>query len=431
MAEPPVDALPPEIEVTETGDGVRYRLPRRDLGSVRILALLPLGCGTLLTLLPAAGLLFALAELLGNNALDGWGAVVLLSIAVPVLLVGVGLCWWGLNIAFGDVVIEIRAGRLGSVARVGFLRWGADRSLENLRRLVLVGIYKKTDGSTEPPAGWATLRADCAKGGALALATGYPLTFLTSLAGDLARRCRAAGSEELPVVTEVRQRRPGSDPDIVLGYVPTGASADPGAPPESWLTVERTDQPRGSRIGVEQDAASVTLTVPPTGLRGGHMALFVIGLVMASGLATTGVLVVVFGMGQIDWGGLLCGFPMALLFEGIGLFLVMSAIDGSRRRAMVAVAGGRLLILTQGPFGTRRKEWSAAELADVRPGPSGTVINGVPVLELQVHPREGEKYGLLAARDVDELEWMATLLRRSLGLPPAANTAAPPESGIR
>jgi hypothetical protein len=44
-------------------------------------------------------------------------------------------------------------------------------------------------------------------------------------------------------------------------------------------------------------------------------------------------------------------------------------------------------------------------------------VNGRPVLELQIHPVGGKKWGLLAGRDEDELRWMATALRRALKLP--------------
>ena len=43
-------------------------------------------------------------------------------------------------------------------------------------------------------------------------------------------------------------------------------------------------------------------------------------------------------------------------------------------------------------------------------------VNDRPVPELQVHPRDGKKFGMLAGRDTAELEWLATVLCRSLRL---------------
>src|SRR5207248_1291005 len=36
-------------------------------------------------------------------------------------------------------------------------------------------------------------------------------------------------------------------------------------------------------------------------------------------------------------------------------------------------------------------------------------------LELQIHPKNGNKLGLLAGRDIDELRWLATRMRQALG----------------
>lgn len=50
-------------------------------------------------------------------------------------------------------------------------------------------------------------------------------------------------------------------------------------------------------------------------------------------------------------------------------------------------------------------------------GPSGLTVNNRPVLELQVHPKQGSKFGVLSGRDHGELRWMATVLRRALKVP--------------
>jgi hypothetical protein len=45
-------------------------------------------------------------------------------------------------------------------------------------------------------------------------------------------------------------------------------------------------------------------------------------------------------------------------------------------------------------------------------------VQGVPVVELQVQPIKGERFGLLAGRDRAELQWLATTVRRELHVPP-------------
>ena len=58
-------------------------------------------------------------------------------------------------------------------------------------------------------------------------------------------------------------------------------------------------------------------------------------------------------------------------------------------------------------------------------GPSSMAVNNVPVPELQVYSADGV-FGVLAGHPTEELEWMATLLRRRLGIvrPPTEPTTA-------
>ena len=44
-------------------------------------------------------------------------------------------------------------------------------------------------------------------------------------------------------------------------------------------------------------------------------------------------------------------------------------------------------------------------------------VNDRPVIELQIHPRQGKKAGLLGGRDEAELRWLATRLRQALQVP--------------
>ena len=43
-------------------------------------------------------------------------------------------------------------------------------------------------------------------------------------------------------------------------------------------------------------------------------------------------------------------------------------------------------------------------------------VNNRPVLELHIRPSTGDKVGMLAGRDEAELHWIATRLRKALGL---------------
>src|SRR5262249_18306319 len=103
-----------------------------------------------------------------------------------------------------------------------------------------------------------------------------------------------------------------------------------------------------------------------------------------------------------------------VLFWAVGAGLMLGALHMGRRQAVLAVVGDRLLALQSGPLGAKRREWRRKELGRVAVGPSGMTVNDSPILELQVHARDGTKLGLLAGRDADELYWIATRLRRAL-----------------
>lgn len=71
-----------------------------------------------------------------------------------------------------------------------------------------------------------------------------------------------------------------------------------------------------------------------------------------------------------------------------------------------------------GLFGEKKQVWEPGTLSAVQVGPSGMEVNDRPVLELQFIPRQGDKFGILSARDEAELEWLATRLTHALSLTP-------------
>ena len=96
--------------------------------------------------------------------------------------------------------------------------------------------------------------------------------------------------------------------------------------------------------------------------------------------------------------------------------ILLAAINMGRRRSNLATAGDRLFVVRESIFGRKTHEWKAADLEEIRRGASGTTVNDVPVLELQIHPRQGKKVGLLSERDNGELTWIAAELNQALGL---------------
>lgn len=100
-------------------------------------------------------------------------------------------------------------------------------------------------------------------------------------------------------------------------------------------------------------------------------------------------------------------------FWSVGIGLMLAAVNLGRRQAALAVANGRLMIVQTGLFGTKKREWACENLRRIGIGPSGWSVNDVPVLELQIHPHDEKKHGMLAGRETQELAWMATVLRNA------------------
>jgi hypothetical protein len=111
------------------------------------------------------------------------------------------------------------------------------------------------------------------------------------------------------------------------------------------------------------------------------------------------------------------------IFLLVGIGLLLGAINMGRRRAALAVTSGHLMVIQTGLFGAKQHDWPAGEIEKICTGPSGMEVNKVPVLELQIYGTESRKFGLLAGRSDEELEWMASELRTALGLSPDSPTS--------
>jgi hypothetical protein len=112
---------------------------------------------------------------------------------------------------------------------------------------------------------------------------------------------------------------------------------------------------------------------------------------------------------------------------GIGFFLV--AYTRSCRRVVLDVSGDHLVVWQSGLFRTRPRQWSRQQLADIFVVQCVTQDeDGTEYWELQIYPQagQGRAFHLLANRDLTELRWLATLLRRTLRCPGTSPHSPPP-----
>jgi hypothetical protein len=226
----------------------------------------------------------------------------------------------------------------------------------------------------------------------LVVAPMYPRPLLESLAQSLAQ---TIGLERpgnaIAVEHEVEEEQPGEEEvdEHPLAFE---------QPPESDVVFESHDQ------------GGVSFAIPESGLGRGSYFLFPIGFMI--GLVGLGMIVSVIRSGHVmtQVSGLAISISIVLL----SAWMVRHGLHLGRSRYIIGAAKGRLLIKCTSPVKTRTWEFSAEEIERLTTGPSGTMINDVPVIELQILPINAKKVGLLGTRDGDELAWMVAHLRRAL-----------------
>jgi hypothetical protein len=384
--------FPSEIKVRELlPSGVRYELPRRPLGALRWIGLVPLGFGALFS---GFAIVWMIAAATAASGLVGWLFVLW---GIPFAVVGCIPMALGLFIFAGRSVIELRHGQLRVIELAGPIRWSRSRPAGSVARFVLKA---SAPNQTAPP--WLAqagimsgLTAEFRDQKPLVIAPGYPHAWTAALAAELSRRCAAA------TPSQVLQRQP----------VPVDVVEMSGDQTEI-KPVERLDQPADSDIVLEATGDGVVLTIPPPGVWRGSKGLLFFGLFWC-GFMTLFTAIMMFTGERAPW-------PLLLFLAGfwaIGLALLAGAVNMGRRRATFAVRADGLRIEQTGLFGAKKAEWSRDQIASICAGPSGMEVNEKPVFELQIHPKVGKKAGFLAGRNDAELQWLAAVLRQALDVP--------------
>jgi hypothetical protein len=174
-------------------------------------------------------------------------------------------------------------------------------------------------------------------------------------------------------------------------------------------------QPNDSNVRCEQLGDGLTFTIPRDAFRKGPLGIWLFALIW------NGFIAAVIGLGFKGMAEEV--FPLVIMgvFGAVGIALIGFAIHWTIRRAEIAVAGNRLLVVQFGLFGVRRNEWIADELIAIRAAPSGISVNQRRLMQLQILPKQGKPLGLLTGRADQELAWIATLLRRALTVPAEAS----------
>jgi hypothetical protein len=401
--------LPSEIQILEPSPDVRrYVLPRRELGGLRWVGLIPIGIGLVFIWFGISWILDTSQWLQGK--IEPFSLVFSLF---GVAFVYGGLLPFGIGLAMmiGHSEIEIAGGRLKTVERAGPLWWSRRRSLDIIQELKIEYAGPENEDNPRPrnrTDGLWAIRIRYAGRKPWLAAIGYPRALLLPLADDLAERLRESSSQPIVVDDQAVESGDGIFDGSLVPIMP-----------------ERFEKPPGSRIELDERDGQLTINVPAAGLRRGSSGLFSFAIIWCSGSAfMTAIALVPILMDGDHWATILAIAGFMSFFWAVGIGILLVSINMGRRRAGIVVVGDRLSVLQTSLFGSKTSSWAADELRSVRVGPSGMKVNDRPVPELQVLPRTGKKLGMLAGRDVNELEWMASHMARALALKPVDTTSS-------
>ncbi len=398
------DAIPAGVQVRQTLDGVRYALPRRELGVIGQIAwpvALIAGAVAVIPTIVAAALVVS-ASRGGSSPAGTIGAV---AFALVCLVAASPVCSIALAAAIGRTEIDVTKTRIRRLERAGPLRWGRAIAVDTVNALAMrssggePGALRDIGGIT------ALCGSDLTK---RAVAIGYPASVLAPITREI--------GAFLGVPVEIdRDARMRDDEDDLLGDAPHEGALD-GVP-----LYAPTDPPKGSRAHVTRADGELSIRLDARGLwktKGifpfaviwNVFVLAVGGLLMYSAVWGRG------GFGAIGFGGLVLS-----VFLIVGVFVMYWGIRLGTRRAIIDVVGDGLLITQKTAFGDEQHTWTGDQIRTIRVGPSGTKVNDEPVLELQVRVRLGsgatDKHGFFMERDDPVLEWIAAELRAALGVP--------------
>jgi hypothetical protein len=118
-------------------------------------------------------------------------------------------------------------------------------------------------------------------------------------------------------------------------------------------------------------------------------------------------------------------------FVLIGSMVTFREINRRRRSGVVEASRSRLRISSTALTGTRTVEWPMDQVRRVRGGFSGSTINGIPQMELQILLTDGREHREFIGRDRAELDWVAGEAGRYLpNRAPSPELSLHPASGV-
>jgi hypothetical protein len=250
------------------------------------------------------------------------------------------------------------------------------------------------------------ISAECHNGAVRRIVRGYPESWLRALTRDLAEHCRLA--------TETGHVDPA---------IPSPLQIWEGVIQDSFP--ELPEPPRRCSVRVEHFPDGISILVPAKGVWRAYPGYLMLG-VFASAIVAGGTAWLISALQPIQRNTTLLILVMPTLLLIGCLSHVVRAISLGRLRAAFAVTGGQFCYEQRGVFEVRRQEYTVSHIADVRSGQIYRPMEKTYNHALHVKLADGSTFEMLNGRDWKELWWIATVLRKALGMPCVdANTPSP------
>ncbi len=386
-------------------DGVRYTLPVRQLGPLRLLGYFVTLLGVAFVVGSCIAIYSTLTDMVDADGRVDWFDAFDLIFAIPFLLGGCLLFAIGLLLRRGHNVITLRNGLLTTTERAGVFHKSWQRNVAEITGLSAYKAPVRLNNQpmkSGPLANVGFVKVNTGDERRFILAAGYPYALCVALAEDL--------GERLDTKVELPER-----PWEFESEDATGSSQYVA------LQKEPLSQPAGSNISLDAFDDGVTLKIPPAGLKGSK-GMFGFSVFWCGFMVVFTAIFLFATDEKVDVASTWAFVAFISVFWLIGIGMMLAAINMARRKAVLAVVDNSLMVLQSGLFGSKRREWTGEEIEAIRLGSSGVKVNDVPVMELQIHRHAGKNIGMLSSRNNDELRWIADVLTRALRLGPKNTT---------
>lgn len=188
---------------------------------------------------------------------------------------------------------------------------------------------------------------------------------------------------------------------------------------KSLIVEDRKTQPRGSRVEIQETADGLRLSIPAQGI--GYMSkklgtygwlflsLFFVGIpsLLSYHIFFVPGRALGFGIGMI-----VLSAPFIVL--AFVTHIVWSAIVFGRLRGSIEISKGYLRVKQSGVLFSKSCQWPVGEIAGIGTRDTEVSYNNFGVLELKIRLTDGEEPCFFRGRAKQELNWIATRLRKTM-----------------